>query len=358
MGFLDGLTDSLFGSGDKTSSSSVNTAPRSAEEQALLDQLIISSNVPVKKTYTAKDFDRVALDNWALSNGYGKRNWTNTYLDPSTGKFIRPDALTEIAIAKSNQQAESDFAKAKTDIEAKNANQGKEVVLSEADKQIQNLFKTYVTNFLSTSVNGPSQESVDKAARYVDQIFTNPARDQINQGISDFTANQGAQAAALGRQTTDSTFQTNLFKNIANVNADLGVKRGAAISDVIQNQPARDLQTGLAGLSGISQTQQQNAFAPTFMNQLQQQAFNNRASLLNLLSGERQASAGHTQTQFAPDRGIMGNISQIGQGFSPLIANIAAPGSGGIASLAQGGGGMAAGGGGGFNLGNFAGKLG
>lgn len=202
------------------------------------------------------------------------------------------------------------------------------------DKQIQDLFKTNLSTFLSKKSDGTIDPNALKSATaFIDQTFTNPAEEQLKLAQSDYLSQAGAQQAALGRGVQDSAFQENLFKSLANQRAQLGAQRGQLISDQVINQPARDMQTSLQGLQGIGAIQQQNAFTPNFLNQLNQQAFQNRISLLNTLGNQRLASAGVTQTASGPNTGLLGGLTQIGQ-FAGGIAS--AGGLGGIASSLPG----------------------
>lgn len=212
--------------------------------------------------------------------------------------------------------------------------QTSDIQLSDKDKQIHDLFKTNISNFLSRKADGSVDPNALKSATaFVDQTFTTPAEEQLKLAQSDYLAQAGAQQAALGRGVQDSAFQENLFKSLANQRAQLGSQRGQLISDQVLNQPGRDIQTGLQGLSGLEAIQQQRAFAPTFLNQLNQQAFQNRVSLLNNLSNQRLASAGLTQTQQGPNTGLLGGLTQLGQ-FAGGIAGLG--GLGGIASAIPG----------------------
>jgi len=216
---VGGVTKGLLGGGsqDSTQESSINVAPRSAEEQKLLKQLL-------------------------------------------------------------------EMAAQRPDVSG--------IQLTDTDKQIQSLFKSNLSNFLARKNDGSvDPEALKSATSFIDQTFTKPAEQQLNLATSDYLSQLGAQQAALGRQVSDASFQENLFKSLANQRAQLGSQRGQMIQDYYTNQPARNIQTGLQGLQGLGAIQQQNAFAPSFINELNQQAFKNRAALLNQLSGERFGSA-------------------------------------------------------------------
>jgi hypothetical protein len=198
------------------------------------------------------------------------------------------------------------------------------------DRQIQSLFKNNLSNFLAKKQDGSvDPDALKSATAFIDQTFTQPAEQQLQYAQSDFEQGAAARQAALGRSGSDSEFQKLLFGNLANQRAQLGSQRGQLISDQIINQPARNLQTGLQGLSGISQIQQQNAFAPAFMNNLQQQAFSNRAALLNQLSGERFGAAGKTVSQSGADKGLLGNLASVGSFGADIM------GAGGIGGIAK-----------------------
>lgn len=248
------VTKGLLGGGpqDSTQESSINVAPRSAEEQKLLEQLL----------------------------GMAAQ---------------RPDTSG--------------------------------IQLTDTDKQIQSLFKSNLSNFLARKNDGSvDPEALKSATSFIDQTFTKPAEQQLNLATSDYLSQLGAQQAALGRQVSDASFQENLFKSLANQRAQLGSQRGQMIQDYYTNQPARNIQTGLQGLQGLGAIQQQNAFAPSFMNELNQQAFKNRAALLNQLSGERFGSASRTVSTSGPSAGLMGNINALGSAFGSS-GNLLGPGA-------------------------------
>lgn len=191
------------------------------------------------------------------------------------------------------------------------------------DQAIQDLFKQKVTSYLSRKEDGSVDPKAFEAAKsFVDQTFTNPAQEVLNQSQSRFEQGAAARQAALGRTGgMDSTFQKQLFGNLANQQADLGVQRGAMISDYYQNQPIRDIGVAAQGLEGISAIQSQNAFAPKFLNDLNQQAQINRLNLLNNLTNAR--TGNQTTTTAGPDIGIVGRAAQgaqLGQGLGDLLS--------------------------------------
>lgn len=191
------------------------------------------------------------------------------------------------------------------------------VGLSEEDLQIQSLFKKNLSQFLAKKPDGGIDPNALKSATaFIDETFTKPAEQQLDLATSDYLAKVGAQQSALGRQVSDAAFQENLFKSLANQRAQLGAQRGQNIAGLTQelqfNQPIAQLQAGLQGIGGLGQMQQQRAFAPAFMNDLNQQAFRNRAALLNQLSGERFSAAGTTQRTSGPSKGLLGNLTAIG----------------------------------------------
>lgn len=204
---------------------------------------------------------------------------------------------------------------------------------NEQDKQIQNLFRSHLTNFLAKRADGSIDKDALKAATsFIDQTFTNPAQEILNQSQSQFEQAAAARQAALGRTGgMDSSFQKQLFGNLANQQAQLGSQRGQMISQQYQQAPIQALNIGLQGLGGISQIQQQNAFKPNFLNQLNQQAFANRNALLNQLSGERFGAAGKTVSANT-DKGLVGLL-----GFgSQMNSDLTRGGAAGASTLAGG----------------------
>jgi len=212
-----------------------------------------------------------------------------------------------------------------------------EVGLTDQDKNIQELFKSKVTSYLSG--NGTSQEAINAAKSFVDQTFTAPAEEQLRMANSDFEQAAAARNAALGRGGTDSSFQELLYGNMANQRANLGAQRGAMIAQEAINSPLRQLQVGADGINAIGATQQQRAFAPSFLNALNQQAFQNRNALLNNLTSQRMAAPTQTTTQ-STDTGLLGAIGtglQVGTGIAGLLSGnpfAAAGAAGGLASAA------------------------
>lgn len=353
-----GAGKSLFGGGGTTTSRKV--APPTAEELDLIRSIMggIQQQAPSKQTATVskKEVDaEVARRQGSSASEFltglgdpeiqGKR-YTAKQLGDLVSGTPRPQGYTaQDVIAmykrkyggskvdrgaveqelKAARQAELD----KQYEEAVKKQQEEQTKLQESlapDTQIQDLFKTRLTEYLAKKPDGTlDPAALESATSFVDQTFTRPAEEQLRMAQSDYASQLGAQQAALGRGGMDSTFQANLFGSLAKQRADLGAMRGQAIGQMAQdlqfNQPIRQLQAGLGGLGGISQIQSQNAFAPSFLNQLNQQAMQNRLALLNNLSNTRTGNVSQTTT--GPSGGLLADINAGMQAGSQFGSNIA-----------------------------------
>lgn len=188
---------------------------------------------------------------------------------------------------------------------------------SQQTDPIAQLFKTNLTKYLSTGQDGKIDPNVlQNATQFVDQTFTQPAQQLANLTNNQFQAQQAETAARLGRQVSDSSLQSQLNQQMLNTNAQIGTQRGNLINQQANftqfQNPVQQLQTGAQGLTGLQQNSQ-------FINNLNQQAFTNRLSLLNGQSGqagryqnERIAGAGMSVDNQGPSKGLLGSIGGLG----------------------------------------------
>lgn len=167
---------------------------------------------------------------------------------------------------------------------------------------------------LSTGSLSPSQEQINEASTFVDEVFTKPANIALERSIQDFQGAQQGQAAALGRQPDDIGFQEELLGNIVRGQQDIQSQRAGLIQqradELSFNRP-----TQLAGALG------QGA---QFFNQSATNLLNNRINLLNagtaqqqLGQRERELKAGVTQTGNTTGKStqtgsILDTVSQLG----------------------------------------------
>lgn len=276
-------------------------------------------SLPQKTTYSAaelpKELQRVIGGVSNVSANELERLYTSSFLKNKNNRTIVEQDLLKTKQPELDRQYE----------EALKKQQEEQAKLQQSltpDQEIQNLFKSRVTEYLSKKQDGSiDPQALASARAFVDETFTRPAEEQLQMAQSDYASQLGAQQAALGRTGgMDSTFQANLFGSLANQRAKLGAARGEAIANLTQdmqfNQPLRQIGAGLQGLQGVSSIQSQNAFPTTFLNELNQQAFNNRMALLNNLSNVR--SGNQTVTQSGPNMGLAGNLAAIGQGVGSI----------------------------------------
>lgn len=165
-------------------------------------------------------------------------------------------------------------------------------------------FKKMLANYLATTNGAPTPEMLEQATAYVDATYTNPAQVSFDKFQRQYMANANEQAAALGRQPMDSSIQQQNFRTLADINAQMGAERGSRISQRVVDAPQQQL---------------------SFINDLNQSAFNNRIGLLNLQSGlynnmaaRRYGSAGTSTTTPGADTGLLGQAAGIGQAISGL----------------------------------------
>jgi hypothetical protein len=207
----------------------------------------------------------------------------------STTKNIQPASPEELALRK-RLMAGTDFSN---------------VPGASSQGDIEAAFKQSLAQYLASSQGGaPSKDVLDRATSYIDATFTNPAQQSFDQFQRQYMAQQNEQAAALGRQPMDSSIQQQNFRTLADKSADIGAQRGSLIAQRSNQIPQENL---------------------NFINNLNQQAFQNRVGLMNLQSGlannmqqYRLSAAGANTVNAGPDRGLFGDIGAIGQGIGGL----------------------------------------
>lgn len=361
------VINGLMGSGGSSSSRSV--APTSQAEIDLINAINASNYgaAPTKRTAAAGDITQAEIDaEYANRRGAGVSNFLSGLQKNYTGQgyILTPEQEAAFGVGRNTpktgpggsysvedisqlyakkyggtgsgslnkNEIRAELLKQKQsayDTEYETANktyQEQASALNKSlspDQAIQDLFKQKVTSYLSRKEDGSVDPAAFKAAQdFVDQTFTNPAQEILNQSQSQFEQGTAARQAALGRSSgSDSSFQKQLFGNLANQQAQLGAQRGQMIGDYYQNQPIREIGVAAQGLEGVSQIQNQNAFAPSFLNSLNQQAQMNRLNLLNNLTNARTGNA--TTTTSGPDIGIVGRAAQgaqLGQGLGDLLS--------------------------------------
>lgn len=156
-----------------------------------------------------------------------------------------------------------------------------------------------------------SPEQIAQATDYVDQTFTAPAQQQLQQFATNFMNQQSAQAAALGRQPDDLGFRQDAFSTLAREEANLAAQRGSLIQqradELAFQRPMQQAQLGLAGSQ--------------FFNDAASRAFNNQINLLNAATTQQQLGQ---QVRLAGGKTIQtGNVQQVGQqNASPFQAGL------------------------------------
>lgn len=186
------------------------------------------------------------------------------------------------------------------------------------------LFRQQLSQFLAggSSNPNPTPEQLKQATTIVDQTFTAPAQQQLQQNQADFASQQQAQAAALGRNpNSDIATQQAIMSATARAGQGLQSERGARIQQAALGLNdagySRGLQSLNAGMQGSS-----------FLNNLGQQAFANRMGLLNARSGlagiyqnERSQSTAGVQSSpgiLGTVGGAIGQVAGIGSGLNSL----------------------------------------
>lgn len=179
-------------------------------------------------------------------------------------------------------------------------------------QDIQSLFVNNLKSFLT---NGGQQtpEQLKEASDFVDQTFTNPTQQVVNQNISDYQSQAQARAAALGRNpNADIATQQAIAGEGLRQNIGLQAERGARIQQASQDQYNRGIGSLNAGMSGSG-----------FLNGLTQQAFQNQLGLLNGRSGladfyQKERSKTNLGTQTSS--GLLTNLNSIQNGVGNVVA--------------------------------------
>ncbi len=188
-----------------------------------------------------------------------------------------------------------------------------------AEGDLAAAFKQNLAQYLGSSYGEPTPEIMQRATEYVDQTFTNPAQASFDKFQREYTAKANEQAAALGRQPMDSAIQQQNFRTLADINAQMGAERGSRLAQRADELAYQRPQDKLS-----------------YINNLNQQAFQNRNQLLNMQSGlykgmqdYRLASAGKSTTQGGQDLGLLGNLGSLAQGYNAVGGIVSGKGGSG-----------------------------
>lgn len=170
-------------------------------------------------------------------------------------------------------------------------------------------FKTLLTHYLANNGNA-TPEQLAQATNFVDQTFTNPTQTAINQYNSVYNDQANAKAAMLGRNPNgDVATQQAIYSQGQLNQQNLMNQRAAMIQQQAQSNTQNALNSGMQG--------------STFLNNLTQQAFNNRLNALNGMSNLGSYylnSRVHNTTSYGPSTssGLMTNMTAIGGGLNNL----------------------------------------
>jgi len=233
------------------------------------------------------------------------------------------------------------------DIEAKiNAEFAKEDAYDPAQaKEIEKLFVDSLKTFMARDQNAKPGD-IEKATALIDKTFTDPAQAQLKQQTADLQSQYAAQAAAMGRNpNADIATQQAFLGDATRAGLSLNAERGARIQADIQTQTDNNensFQNSFnRGLSQLSAGMQGSGF----LNQLGQQAFQNKLSLLNGrtgLAGLYQNERGQKAAGIQTSSGLLTNINAM----QNSLGNVTAGGSDNkksgermLAMMAGGGGG-------------------
>lgn len=177
-------------------------------------------------------------------------------------------------------------------------------------QDITQLFQSHLKDFLG---GGANSAFAKQSADYVDELFTNPAQNIVNQNLADAQSQAAGRAAALGRNpNADIATQQALLGETQRQNLGLQAERGARI----QNASLDRLNTGLQGAG--------------YLNNLAQQAFGNQLNLLNARTGlagiyqNNRANTGAVSTS----PGILGSVANAAGQIGGTIGAITGVGSG------------------------------
>lgn len=227
-----------------------------------------------------------------------------------TAADIAPESAEERAL-RERIQADLNQLIAQQQGQAESLEQrAEQTELTDKDLAIQDLFRDAVKQ----AIVGQNPEQMAEAEAFVDATFTRQAERRAEQTLQQLSDRQAQQQAALGRTGADLDVQRDFAQQAFQQGQDIALERGARIAQ----DPLRRAQAGLTGLQGIGTIQQQQAFTPQFLSDLNQRAITNRLNLLNQqgagldrFQGERLAGAGTTVTQPGKDTGILGGLTEI-----------------------------------------------
>lgn len=231
-------------------------------------------------------------------------------------------------------------------------------------QNVSDEFRNLLIDFLQKDPNvTPNSRDIQRASRFVDQTFTEPATLQLNRSIEDFKGQQQARAAQLGRQDTDLGFQQELFQNILRGQESIQAERSARIQEradqILAAENAGRLQQLEAGRVGTG-----------FFTDRASSLLGNRLNLLNLASlanqqafRERVARGEQIDTSTGQKVGFIqpttgGRIAAGGEGAFNVGSGIAGFINPGASSASTTGGGGISSGNFNPNLGGFGQQLG
>lgn len=214
---------------------------------------------------------------------------------------------------------------------------------AQGDKQIQDTFRQHLMDFMTHDQGpNPSPDQLKQAQDFVDQTFTNPAQNSLNDYTSQFNAQQQAQAAALGRnpnldQATNQAIYNEGARNQRNIQTERGSRVAQTALGLNQegyNRGLNGLQAGISGINAGNSILGGNLNQQSFLNGLQQQAFGNQLNLLNASTftpqfNQRDRIADVTQGGGGTSSGLLTNINGIQNGMFNV-------GAGGSAAMNEG----------------------
>lgn len=171
------------------------------------------------------------------------------------------------------------------------------------NKDIQALFANNLKTFM-TNNGQATPDQIQQASNFVDQTFTNPTQNVVNQNISDYQSQAQGRAAALGRNpNADIATQQAIAGEGLRQNIGLQAERGSRIQSNVNDQYQRNLGSLNAGMQGSG-----------YLNNLAQQAFQNQMSLLNGRTGLAQfyqAERGQKPVGVEHSSGLLGNVNSV-----------------------------------------------
>ena len=180
------------------------------------------------------------------------------------------------------------------------------------DEALSAQFRNLLVDFASRDEVGRlTPEGIAEATSFVDRTFTQPAAQVLAESRRQFTAQQEARAAQLGRQPTDTGFQQQLAQEFTRGGVELGAQRGQRIQDLTLKLPALRQEAAfqrIAGLSDINERAQRNRLS----------LLNQQTGFLSQLQQERFKGAGSTQVTQAPSAGLLGDVAGISASLAGL----------------------------------------